>query len=209
MLFRSTAEILKSYHDAGIRNIMALRGDLPNGAGRCGDFKYAVELVSFIRREFPEMAIGVAGFPEGHPDTPNRFLEMDYLKAKVEAGADYICTQLFFDNRDFYDFRERCILHGIKVPVIAGMMPISSKKNLYKMAECAGGARFPAGLLKSIKRAGDRDDLLANVGVQWLSEQVRDLLATGVAGLHFYTMNKAECILDVCRYTGISSSEAL
>ena len=111
-------------------------------------FQYAEQLVRFIRSHTagPDsrgFGIGVAGFPEGHPGTPNRLKEMDYLKSKVDAGADYICTQLFFSNADFYDFRERCELAGIRVPIIAGIMPITSKENLARMAELALGARFP------------------------------------------------------------------
>ncbi len=90
--------------------------------------------------------VGVAGFPEGHPATPNRLKEMDNLKPKVDAGADYICTQLFFDNRDFYDFRERCELAGIRVPIVAGIMPITSKQGMMRMAELALGARIPGGV---------------------------------------------------------------
>ena len=96
--------------------------------------------------------IGVAGFPEGHPATPNRLVEMDHLKAKVDAGADYIVTQLFFDNRDFYDFRERCDLAGIRIPIIAGIMPITSMSGCKRIAELAGGARFPAKLLRALQR---------------------------------------------------------
>src|SRR5213075_65333 len=95
--------------------------------------------------------IGVAGFPEGHPATPNRLLEMDHLKTKVGAGADYIVTQLFFDNRDFYDFRERCALADIHVPIIAGIMPITSMSGLKRIAELAGGTRFPSKLLRALQ----------------------------------------------------------
>ena len=98
-------------------------------------FAHASELVSFIKKEFPSMGIGVAGFPEGHPDTPNRIKEMEYLKEKVDQGADYICSQMFFDNRDFYDFCERCEIFGIHVPIIAGIMPVTSKKGFIRMAE--------------------------------------------------------------------------
>lgn len=206
-------KILASYHASGIRNIMALRGDPPQGKSYFeatpGGFDHAAELVAFIRKEFPDMAIGVAGFPEGHPGTPNRLLEMDYLKAKVDAGADYICTQFFFENRDFYDFRERCQISGINIPIIAGVMPVTSRKSMFKMAECAGGSRFPAGLLKSINRAGENEESVRNVGIQWLTEQVRGLLDVGVAGIHFYSLNKSEDVLEICRYTGISNSKDL
>ena len=126
------------------------------------DFRFATDLVRFIRK-FNEsgahpnprgFGIGVAGYPEGHQETPNRLKEMDFLKAKVDAGADYICTQLFFDNRDFYDFRDRCELAGIHVPVIAGIMPVTSEKGMARMAELAAGARFPASLFRAVKRCG-------------------------------------------------------
>ena len=129
-------EIMDRYAASGVENILALGGDLPRERpdhDRGGDaFRYAADLVQFIRgwqnaaggRGF---GIGVAGFPEGHPTTPNRLKELENLKRKVDTGADYICTQLFFDNRDFYDFRERCDLAGIRVPIIAGIMPITSR----------------------------------------------------------------------------------
>ena len=132
------AGILGRYSAAGVENILALGGDLPKGRAdhdRSKDaFRYAEHLVAFIKtRTTPDargFGVGVAGFPEGHPATPNRLHEMDYLKRKVDAGADYICTQLFFDNRDFFDFRERCELAGITVPILAGLMPVTSRHNL-------------------------------------------------------------------------------
>src|SRR5260370_6813 len=110
--------------------------------------------------------MGGAGFPGGPPGPPNRLQEMEFLKRKVDAGADYICTQLFFDNRDFYDFRERCVLAGIRVPILAGIMPIVSKAGMVRMAELALGARFPAALLRGIGRGSD-DPLRARLGL-WL-----------------------------------------
>ncbi|HEX2746560.1 MAG TPA: methylenetetrahydrofolate reductase, partial [Verrucomicrobiales bacterium] len=135
---RDIAEILERYAVAGVSNILALRGDPPRDRvnyDRSGDaFEYAAGLVAFIKKfndsgVHPDkrgFGIGVAGFPEGHPLTPNRLVEMDHLKAKIDAGADYICTQLFFDNHHFYDFRERCDLAGIRVPILAGIMPITT-----------------------------------------------------------------------------------
>src|SRR5262249_3976189 len=154
------------------------------------------ELVAFIRsrQKLPDargFGVGVAGFPEGHPDTPNRLKEMDYLKAKVDAGADYVCTQLFFDNRDFYDFRERCELAGIKVPIVARIMPVTSKMGMEKMAGMALGARYPAALLRAAARCRD-DAALRRVGVHWATEQCRDLLHNQVRGIHFYTLNRSD-----------------
>lgn len=146
--------------------MLALRGDPPRGVehyDRSADaFRYAADLVACIREynesgrhpDPDDFAIGVAGFPEGHPSTPNRLREMDFLKAKVDAGADYICTQLFFDNHCFLDYRERCLLAGIKVPVLAGIMPVTSLSGMNRMAELSGGTCFPARLLKALKRAG-------------------------------------------------------
>src|ERR1700687_1587997 len=133
------AAILDRYAASGIENILALGGDPPRnlvGYERSKDaFQYAAQLVQFIKSRTGAsdqrgFGVGVAGFPEGHPGTPNRLKEMDYLKQKVDAGADYLCTQLFFDNRDFHDFRERCDLAGIRVPIIAGIMPITSKTGM-------------------------------------------------------------------------------
>jgi methylenetetrahydrofolate reductase (NADPH) len=145
----------------------------------------------------------VAGFPEGHPATPNRLLEMDYLKAKVDAGADYICTQLFFDNHDFYDFRERCELAGIHVPIIAGIMPVTSQSSMRRMAELAGGARFPARLVKSLQRAGDSTEAFRQIGLHYATEQCADLLNNGVAGIHLYTLNQSTATREICQRLGI------
>jgi methylenetetrahydrofolate reductase (NADPH) len=205
-------EILETYHESGIRNIMALRGDPPQGTGRFerteGGFGYANELVDFIRRHFPDMSVGVAGFTEGHPETPNRMSEIEFLKAKVDAGADYIITQLFFDNRDFYDFCERCEMAGINVPIIAGIMPIISKRNMEMMAEKACGVRYPARLLKALSRADD-DDAFAKIGTHWATEQVFDLLANDVKGVHFYTLNRSQATRQVYNSLGVTSSRQL
>jgi methylenetetrahydrofolate reductase (NADPH) len=202
--------ILESYHDSGIKNIMALRGDMPKGGGAppSKDFVYAAELVGYIQKNYPDMGIGVAGFPEGHPETPNRLKEIDHLKAKVDAGADYICTQLFFDNHDFYDFRERCELAGIKIPILAGIMPVTNKKGMVRMADLALGARFPARLLKSISRA-DTDKHVEKAGVHWAAEQVRDLIDNDVKGVHFFTLNKSRATLEIYDSLGVTNSEGL
>jgi methylenetetrahydrofolate reductase (NADPH) len=189
-------QILERYDQAGVHNILALRGDAPKGQKQwtptADGFHYAAELVSFIKKHYPHFGIGVAGFPEGHPEMPNRLKEIDYLKAKVDQGADYIVTQLFFENRDFYDFCERCSLAGIHVPIIAGIMPISTHSGMVRMAELSAGSRFPAPLIKAIQRAGEKDDYVEKVGTHWATEQVRDLIDHDVRGIHFYTLNKAK-----------------
>lgn len=205
-------EILKRYDSEGITNIMALRGDPPAGETRFikpqGGFGFASELVEFIKTEFSHMGIGVAGYPEGHYETPNRLKEMDNLKRKVDAGADYICTQLFFDNNEFYDFRERCELMGIDIPIIAGIMPISTRKGMTRMAELSLGTRFPAKLMKALERAED-DDYVEKVGVHWATQQILDLVNNDVKGIHFYTLNKSNATKEIYKSLGISNSQSL
>lgn len=214
----SKAEItttLERYASVGIGNILALRGDPPANMqdyDRSKDaFLYAADLVRHIR-EFNEsgqhpdprgFGIGVAAFPEGHPDTPNRLLEMDHLKAKVDQGADYICTQLFFDNHDFLDFRDRCSLAGINIPIIAGIMPITSAKGINRMAELAAGAHFPARLLRALNRAGDNQEAVKRIGIQHAAEQCAGLLDAQVDGIHFYTLNQSRATRQVYASLGL------
>jgi methylenetetrahydrofolate reductase (NADPH) len=213
-------EILTKYSEAGISNTLALGGDprdAKNYDRKADAFKYAADLVKFIRRwnergvhpDSKGFGIGVAGFPEGHPATPNRLEEMDYLKAKVNAGADYICTQLFFDNHDFYDFRERCELAGISVPIVAGIMPITSAGGMRRMAQLALGARFPAKLLRALGRAENDPEAVKRVGVHWATEQCLDLLDNQVRGLHFYTLNKSDATVQIYRSLGLDDSSSL
>jgi methylenetetrahydrofolate reductase (NADPH) len=214
---RELAAILDRYAAAGVENILALGGDppkdLPNYDRANDAFQYAAQLVQFIRsrKKVPGprgFGIGVAGFPEGHPNTPNRLKEIEHLKAKVDAGADYICTQLFFDNRDFYDFRERCDLAGIRVPIVAGIMPITTKAGMVRMAELALGARVPAPLLRTVARCTD-DAGVARVGTHWATEQCRDLLHNGVRGIHFYTLNKSDATRQIYANLGVKDSAGL
>ena len=201
--------ILETYAASGIENILALRGDPPQGREKFkpvpGGFKFAAELVAFIRKRFPKMGIGVAGFPEGHPETPNRLLEMDYLKAKADAGADYICTQLFFDNHEFYDFCERCELAGIRVPIVAGIAPVTSLKLMERMAEVSAGTRFPASFIKAMQRA-ESEEHVSKVGIHWATEQVRDLIDHNVKGIHLYTLNKSNATCQIYDSLGVTST---
>lgn len=220
------AAILERYDREGIHNILALKGDVPKtGAATVLErpFAYAADLVGYIKRKYPHFGVGVAGFPEGHPATANRLKEMDYLKAKVDAGADYIVTQMFFDNRDFYDYRERCRLAGIDIPIIAGLMPVTSVKGMEKMAELSGGSRFPAALLQRLKRSVNNNggqwgifgaeanntaevrDAVSRVGEHWTSEQISDLLSHRVAGIHLYTLNNSGASIRIMKNLGLES----
>src|SRR2546425_7635857 len=195
--------ILLRYAKSAIGNILALGGDRPAGIAydkSRESFQHAIDLVKFIRRfnesgAHPDrrgFGIGVAGFPEGHPATPNLLVEMDYFRAKVDAGADYIVTQLFFDNRDFFDFRERCALADIHVPIIAGIMPVTSMSGFRRIAELAGGSRFPPKLLWALRRRANDPERLSRVGIQYALEQCRYLLDNDIAGIHFYTLNRSD-----------------
>jgi methylenetetrahydrofolate reductase (NADPH) len=203
------AQILERYAEAGVSNIMALRGDAPQHVSsydRANDeFKFAADLVNFIRQFNTQglhpdrrgFGVGVAGFPEGHPDTANTLRLMDHLKAKVEAGADYVCTQMFFHNPVFYDWCERCELAGIKVPLVAGIMPITSIAGMKRMAELSGCTNFPARLQRHIYRCQDDPEAVKRVGIHWATEQCRDLIDHGVRGIHFYTLNRSDATMQI------------
>jgi methylenetetrahydrofolate reductase (NADPH) len=218
---REIEDILTKYAQAGISNTLALGGDPPRDAQnydrKTDAFQHAADLVRFVRRfnerglhpDSKGFGIGVAGFPEGHPATPNRLDEMDFLKAKVDAGADYICTQLYFDNRDFFDFRERCELAGIHVPIIAGIMPITSLSGMKRMAQLALGVRYPAKLMRALARAGNDPEAVKHVGVHWATEQCRDLLDNNVRGIHFYTLNKSDATRQIYQNLGLQDSVSL
>ncbi|MDP0489582.1 MAG: methylenetetrahydrofolate reductase [NAD(P)H] [Verrucomicrobiota bacterium JB023] len=201
------AELLGQYQKAGVSNILALRGDPPRNQPDYDqskeDFPYASDLVSFIKdfgsQSGQGFGIGVAGFPEGHPETPNRLHEMDHLKAKVDQGADYICTQLFFDNHDLLDFRDRCEMAGIRVPIIAGIMPVTSRKGMIRMADLAAGARFPAKLQRLINEVPADTDDITPLGIDYAHKQCEELLKEGIPGIHFYTLNKSRATLEVVK----------
>ena len=203
---RDINEILSEYAALDIGGIMALGGDAPSDdSEECQrEFGHAADLVRRIR-EFSSsdghppahrFGIGVAGFPEGHPATPNRTLEMDHLKAKVDAGADYICTQLFYDNRDFLDFRDRCAAAGITVPMIAGIMPIVSRANYERIPSLALGSRYPADLIRLLQSV-ETDDEVRKIGIDWSRKQCAALTKHGVDGIHFYTLNRFGPIREI------------
>lgn len=206
--------ILEGYANAGASAILALRGDPPRNAPYHPErdaFLHASELVHFIREwesrnRLPNrLTIGVAGFCEGHPDTRNRIREMDYLKAKLDEGADYICTQLFFDNHAFFDYRDRCRLMGIDVPIIAGIMPVTSISSMNRMAELSAGTNFPARLLKAMLRAGGDKASIERIGINYASNQCSELLDADVDGIHFYTLNRSKATLEIYRNLGINN----
>ncbi|MBI1369056.1 MAG: methylenetetrahydrofolate reductase [NAD(P)H] [Planctomycetes bacterium] len=205
-------EVLEGYRKMGIANIVALRGDAPADQSTFTPhpegLRYAGELVGLIRKRFGDaFGIAVAGYPEGHTDTRCKLTDLDHLKRKVDAGADVVVTQLFFDNRDFYDFVERCQIVGIRVPVVAGIMPIVSRSGIMRMAGLCG-ARLPAKLLRRLVAATD-DEQVAKIGIDWATQQCRDLLDHQVRGIHFYTLNRSSATIEIYRRLGARDSQAL
>lgn len=195
--------ILDTYSQEGIHNILALRGDSPSNTNiKQGDFTYAADLVDFIRNRYPNMCIAVAGFPEGHHLSNNRIKEIEYLKTKVDSGADFIITQLFFDNNDYFDYVHRCRLANISVPIVPGIIPITSIENLSRMADMAPHSRFPAKLLQKLdyynqSHTPPSPQEIRYHGASWAARQIQDLLEHGVPGIHLYTLNKSQSSMQI------------
>lgn len=183
---QSVEEGLLEIENMGIENILALRGDIPETPElRRHDFNYANELVSFIK-ERTNLSIGVAGYPEGHIESPDLKIDIENLKRKVDAGADVIFTQLFFDNDKFYDFTERIRNAGIELPIAAGIMPVISRKQVERMVSMAN-VTIP----DELKKAMEKYDSLKEFGIDFATKQCEDLIKNEVKGLHFFTLNKS------------------
>ncbi len=185
--------VLEALRAHGIENVLALRGDPPRGEDSFvpteGGFSYAGELVEFIRDRF-DVCIGAACYPETHPECPDPDLDLQNLKRKVDAGVDFLISQLFFDNDHFFAFCDRARKIGIEVPIIAGIMPIQSVKQVKKFTQMCG-ATIPRDLLDKIEAVEDDPEAVRHVGSYHATEQCNDLIDRGVAGIHFYTLNKS------------------
>jgi methylenetetrahydrofolate reductase (NADPH) len=185
--------VLDELAAAGLENVLALRGDPPQGAAEFvptpGGFRHASELAEFIRGRYG-FCVGGACYPEKHPEAPSMEADLGNLQRKVDAGAAFLITQLFFDNADFFRFRERAAALGIRVPIIAGIMPILGTAQIKRFTQMCG-ARIPAALLGRIEAAQDRLEDVRAIGVEHAARQCEDLLANGVAGIHFYTLNRS------------------
>lgn len=177
----------------GLHNVLALRGDPPKDAAHfepvADGFAQASELIAFIRSRF-DLCIGAACYPEKHPEAPSAAVDLAHLVRKVEAGAEFLITQLFFDPADYFAFVERARAAGIRVPIVPGIMPVVSSANARRMAQLCG-SRIPDALEAQLARVGDDEDATAEVGIAWATDQCRRLLAGGVPGLHFYTLNRS------------------
>lgn len=193
--------ILEEYRKIGIENILALRGDIPtsipNFKPPVDACKYAYELVMLIRKNFKEaFSIGVASYPEGHPESPNMEWEIRYFKKKVSAGADFSITQMFFANDYYYRFVELCQKEGVYIPIIPGIMPITNFKQVSKFASMCG-ATIPNNLVKRLEPYADNQEETTKIGVEFAIKQCEDLLDNGVPGLHFYTLNKSKATIQI------------
>lgn len=195
----STADQLRSYLSdavaAGVQNVVALRGDPPKGEEQfrqtAGGFAYANELVAMIRGEFPTLGIAVAGYPEVHQEAPSREADLENLKRKVDAGADAVITQLFYDNQDFFRFRDDCRRAGIEAPIVPGLLPITNTAQIKRITALCG-ARLPAELVDRLEAAGEDPDSQFEAGVEIATRQTVELLDQGVPGIHYYVLNKSE-----------------
>ncbi len=189
--------VLDELEAAGVTNVLALRGDIPEGAAfPAGDhFTHAAELVSFIKKR-GGFCVGAACYPEGHPEAPNRTADMDYLKAKVDAGVDFLNTQMFFDNATLYNFMYRALRAGIRVPVGAGVMPVVNAKQIKRIASLCG-ATLPPRFWSIVDRFGDDPEAMRQAGVAYATEQIVDLIANGVNNIHLYTMNRVDVARDI------------
>ena len=200
------AEILKEARQLGIRNILALRGDPPKGEAEPvlpgGGFQFSSELVRFIR-EADSFSIGVAGFPEGHPAcTEGRETDWERLRGKIDNGADFVITQLFFRNRDYFDLREFLASRGVTTPIIPGILPILTRRQINGfIATC--GAQKPPEVESALREYGDNDDAVARWGIDYATRQCEELLREGAPGLHFYTLNRAKSTTEVVRRLGV------
>jgi len=180
-------------HEDGFRNIMTLRGDPPKGHETFvtseGGLSSARELVQLLKARHPDFCLGVAGYPEAHPESRGKQADMDYLKAKVDAGASFITTQLFLENTVYYRFVEDCEAAGIQVPVLPGLMPALSLDQIRRITSMCG-AGLPKELESKLIKAGDDKEAAMNAGILWCTEQIVDLLKQGVPGIHLYILNQ-------------------
>lgn len=190
-------EILERYHDNGISKIVALRGDLPSGMMSAGEFRYANELVEFIREETGDhFQIHVAAYPEVHPQAQNGIEDLKNFKRKVNAGANAAITQYFYNAEAYFYFVDACEKEGIEIPIVPGIMPITNYSQLFRFSEMCG-ADIPRWLRKRLECFGDDRDSIKAFGLDVVSNLCRRLLDNGAPGLHFYTMNQAESTLAI------------
>ncbi|MBO4108349.1 methylenetetrahydrofolate reductase [NAD(P)H] [Streptococcus suis] len=186
------SSVLQSLDRIGVQRILALRGDIIQGLPPKEDFRYATDLISFIKEEAPHFDIIGACYPEGHPESGNAVSDIKNLKKKVDAGCSSLVTQLFFDNEVFYDFQEKCYLADIEVPIIAGIMPIINRNQALRLLKTCENIRLPRKFKAILEKYEHQPESLRAAGLAYAVDQIVDLVTNDVAGVHLYTMNKAE-----------------
>lgn len=193
---------LREAEARGVENIVALRGDPPKGQSQfeavSGGFRYAADLVTLIRGEFPKFGVAVAGYPETHQEALNPQADLDNLKRKVDAGADVVITQLFYSNDDFFRFRDACERLGIEVPIVPGVLPVTNLAQITRITALCG-ARLPARFQAALEACASDADAQFEAGVDFATEQVRQLIEAGIPGIHFYVLNKSPATSRVLR----------
>jgi methylenetetrahydrofolate reductase (NADPH) len=191
-------EIADKIHGDGFRNIMTLRGDPPKGSSEFkatfDGLRHADELVTLLKGRHSDFCLGVGGYPEKHPEAPSAGVDLANLKRKVDAGADFVTTQLFFDNEAYYRFVDRCRAVGILVPIVPGIMPVLSLKQIQRFTAMCGTS-LPQALTRRLEAAGDVPEIVEAVGIDWALSQIRDLLGHGAPGYHLYILNRAKSAL--------------
>jgi methylenetetrahydrofolate reductase (NADPH) len=206
----STVDELRSYlreaRDRGVAAIVALRGDPPKGetsfTPAAGGLRYAAELVALIRGEFPEFGVLVAGYPETHQEAKSPAADLENLARKCEAGGDVVVTQLFYDNADFFRFRDACGRLGITAPIVPGVMPVTNYAQIRRIASLCK-ARLPDAFTRAFEAAGDDEAAQFEAGVTYAARQVEELVAAGVPGVHFYVLNKSPATVRVLEHVGL------
>jgi len=202
-----TQAVLERTRQLGIKNILALRGDPPGGGEFLkteGGFEYSHELVRFIR-SVDDFGIGVAGFPEGHiACKEGKYVDWQRLKHKIDQGADFVITQLFFRNSDYFEFREHLTRLGVRVPLVPGILPILSTAQIKRFVALCG-AELPDALVAALEQRGTDDEAVIKFGIEYATRQCEELLREGAPGLHFYTLNKSRSTTEVLRNLGIPS----
>lgn len=194
------SRIIDSFESAGFRNIMALRGDPPKGqatfTAHPQGFRYASELVAFIRENFSQFGIGVGGYPEKHPEAVSSEVDLQALKAKVAAGSDFITTQLFLDNEDYFRYVDRCRALGITIPIVPGILPPLGLEQIKRFcAFCQ--ARVPEKLLELLEAVQGNPQMEEKVGIEWAYAQCEELLARGAPGIHLYILNRSQAAVEL------------
>jgi methylenetetrahydrofolate reductase (NADPH) len=194
------ASILDGFHLDGYRNIMALRGDPPKGQEAFvrteGGFSHASDLVAFIKSRHPDICLGIAGYPEKHPEAPSLDSDLDALKIKADAGGSFITTQLFFDNSVFYRYMEKVRSRGILLPIVPGIMPVLSLKQIKRITQLCQ-SRLPESLENQLSQVESDPEAVQRIGVEWASAQIKDLLSNDIPGIHIYALNKASSAIEL------------